>query len=81
MQNSNFWLQLVKFAKKIFSMFSSGQLIFGGIFLIVFIIIMIFSYRKDIAIHKIYYKGNYKVLLAFIVFIALLFVIKVFLKR
>ncbi len=62
-------------------MFSRGQLIFGGIFLLVFIIIMIFSYRKDITIHKIYYKGNYKVLLAFIVFILMLFVIKVFLKR
>ena len=62
-------------------MFSKGQLIFGVTFFLVFIVIMFFSYRKDIAIHKIYYKGNYKVLLAFIVFILMLFVIKVFLKR
>ena len=54
-------------------MFSSGQLIFGVVFFIVFVVVIIFSYRKDIAIHKIYYKGNYKVLIAFIVFILILF--------
>ncbi|TDW48852.1 hypothetical protein EV144_103371 [Flavobacterium sp. 270] len=62
-------------------MFSQGQLIFAVCFLIAFIIIMIFAYRKDLALHKIFYKGNYKVLLAFLLFIALLFVIKFFFKR
>lgn len=62
-------------------MFSKGQFIFGGIFLFVFIIIMVFSYRKDIGIHKIYYRGNYKVLLAFLLFIIILFIIKFTLKR
>jgi cytochrome bd-type quinol oxidase subunit 1 len=62
-------------------MFSQGQLIFGGFFLVAFIIAMIFSYRKDIKIHKEFYKGNYKILLGFLLFIGILFVIKVFFKR
>ena len=41
-------------------MFSQGQLIFGLCFFIAFVIVMIFAYRKDLALHKIFYKGNYK---------------------
>lgn len=62
-------------------MFSTGQWIFAGLFLITFIVIMMFSYRKDILIHQKFYKGTYKVLLAFLLFIAMLFVIKVAMKR
>ncbi|MCM0668040.1 hypothetical protein OD917_01110 [Flavobacterium sp. SH_e] len=62
-------------------MFSQGQIQFGICFFIVFVIIMIFAYRKDLKLHKVFYKGNYKVLLAFLLFIVLLFVIKIFLKR
>lgn len=62
-------------------MFSQGQIQFGICFFIVFVIIMIFAYRRDLKLHKVFYKGNYKVLLAFLLFIVLLFVIKIFLKR
>ncbi|MET3030723.1 hypothetical protein SAMN05444146_2701 [Flavobacterium johnsoniae] len=62
-------------------MFSQGQLIFGVCFFIAFVIVMIFAYRRDLKLHKVFYKGNYKVLLVFLLFIALLFVIKIFLKR
>ncbi|KAF2078919.1 hypothetical protein D3C87_989190 [compost metagenome] len=62
-------------------MFSQGQILFGVCFFIAFVIIMIFAYRKDLKLHKVFYKGNYKVLLAFLLFIVLLFVIKIFLKR
>ncbi|KAB1157649.1 hypothetical protein F6464_00780 [Flavobacterium luteum] len=62
-------------------MFSTGQWIFAALFLITFVIIMIFSYRKDINIHQTFYKGSYKVLIAFILFIVLLFIIKVTMKR
>ena len=62
-------------------MFSTGQWIFAALFLITFVIIMVYSYRKDIIIHRKFYKGSYKVLIGFFIFIALLFVIKVFLKR
>ncbi|KLT71454.1 MULTISPECIES: hypothetical protein [Flavobacterium] len=62
-------------------MFSQGQLIFAVCFFIAFVIVMIFAYRKDLALHKIFYKGNYKVLLTFLLFIVILFVIKFFFKR
>ncbi|WP_264553982.1 hypothetical protein [Flavobacterium sp. N2038] len=62
-------------------MFSQGQLIFAVCFFIAFVIVMIFAYRKDLALHKIFYKGNYKVLIGFLLFIVILFVIKIFLKR
>lgn len=62
-------------------MFSQGQLIFAVCFFIAFVIVMIFAYRKDLALHKIFDKGNYKVLLTFLLFIVILFVIKFFFKR
>lgn len=62
-------------------MFSTGQLLFAGCFFIAFVIAMIYAYRKDLALHKIYYKGNYKILLGFFLFIVILFIIKVFFKR
>ena len=42
---------------------------------------MIFVYRKDLKLHKIYYKGSYKILIVFIAFIAILFIVKAFLKK
>lgn len=62
-------------------MFSSGQITFGIIFAICFIIAMIFMYRKDLATHKIYYKGTKWILLAFFAFVVILFIIKAFLKH
>ncbi|AWG23481.1 hypothetical protein FFWV33_19060 [Flavobacterium faecale] len=62
-------------------MFSSGQLVFAVCFFVAFVIAAIYSYRKDLALHKVYYKGNYKVLLGFILFISLLFIIKIYFKR
>lgn len=61
-------------------MFSTGQLIFAAIFVLVFIIVMIYSYRKDLQLHRKYYKGTVYILIGFILFIALLFVIKVYLN-
>ena len=39
-------------------MFTNGQLIFAGFSVIAFIILMIWSYRKDIVNHKKYYKNT-----------------------
>jgi len=61
-------------------MFSTGQLVFAGLFLVTFIIIISFSYKKDRRLHKKQYKGSIWVLVAFIAFIALLFVLKGFLN-
>lgn len=62
-------------------MFSQGQLLFALCFVIAFVIIMIFSYRKDIKTHKIFYKGNYKILIGFFIFIGILFFIKVYFRH
>lgn len=62
-------------------MLSQGQLIFAGIFATVFVTIIILSYFKDRKIHAKFYKNSYIILLCFILFIAILFVIKTFLKH
>lgn len=61
-------------------MFSQGQIIFAISFIIVFVVIMIIMYRRDLKMHKIYYKGSLWVLLTFLLFMVLLFVIKITLK-
>ena len=62
-------------------MFTQGQWLFAGIFLVAFIGCSIYVYRKDAGLHQLFYKGSYKVLIGFLLFIALLFVIKVTMKR
>ncbi|MDO1499938.1 hypothetical protein Q2T40_07325 [Winogradskyella maritima] len=57
-------------------MFTTGQLVFGLLFFIVFAIIIGVQYRKDLKLHKRYYKGTIWVLLAFIGFIGLIAVVK-----
>jgi len=51
-------------------MFSSGQKLFALFFIIVFAAILIWSYRKDIYLHKIYYKKVWVVALGIVVVIA-----------
>ena len=62
-------------------MFSQGQLVFAGLFFVAFVIAAIYSYRKDIKIHNEFYMGNYKIVIGFVVFIGILFLIKIFFKR
>ncbi|WP_178983839.1 hypothetical protein [Winogradskyella helgolandensis] len=57
-------------------MFSTGQLIFGILFFIAFAIVIAFQYRKDLQLHKKYYKGTVWVLIAFIGFIGMIAAIK-----
>jgi len=52
-------------------MFSRGQLIFGAIFAIVFIGIMIWSYIKDTKLHKYYYKNVWIVAIGIVIAIAI----------
>ena len=59
-------------------MFTKGQLIFAAFFMIVFTVIMVYAYRKDIKLHRRYYKGSLRVLLVFILFIITIVVIKKF---
>lgn len=62
-------------------MFSQGQLVFAGIFFVAFVVAAVYVYRKDAAIHKREYKGSYRVLIGFLIFIAFLFFIKGILKE
>lgn len=61
-------------------MFSTGQIIFGVLFFVVFAAVIFFSYRKDLKLHRKYYKGSLYILGGFIAFILLLFVMKHFLQ-
>ena len=57
-------------------MFSKGQIIFGVLFFIVFSIVIAYTYRKDLKLHKKFYAGSVWVLIAFISFILLIAAIK-----
>lgn len=57
-------------------MFTTGQLIFAVLFFIAFVVVIIFSYRKDLKLHQKYYKGVLYILVGFLLFIALLFFLK-----
>lgn len=62
-------------------MFSQGQLIFAASFFVTFVVLMIFSYRKDIKLHKTHYRGSLWILVGFLLFIGILFSIKFLLKN
>ncbi len=59
-------------------MFSAGQIVFGLFFLVSFIIIIFFSYKKDSKTINLFYRDSYKILFAFILFFILLYCIKYF---
>jgi len=50
-------------------MFSSGQKLFALFFIMAFAAVLVWSYRKDIKLHKIYYKKVWVVALGIIVVI------------
>ncbi len=57
-------------------MFTKGQLIFAIIFVIIFTIVIIDSYKKDVRFLKNTYKGVRWVLIGFIVFFSILVILK-----
>ncbi|EGV42942.1 hypothetical protein BZARG_2392 [Bizionia argentinensis JUB59] len=57
-------------------MFSTKQIVFGILFAIVFIGVLVYTYRKDLALHKVHYKGTAWVLVAFICFVMFIVSIK-----
>jgi hypothetical protein len=57
-------------------MFTKGQWIFGILFFIVFAAIIAYTYRRDLKLHKRYYKGSIWVLFVFIAFILFIVAIK-----
>jgi len=57
-------------------MFSKGQFLFALFFVIAFVALIIFAYRKDSKNHKVHYQGSIKIFIAFILTIGILFLIK-----
>ena len=57
-------------------MFSKGQWIFGILFAIAFIAVLTYTYRKDLKLHRKYYKGSVWILIAFVAFILMIVAIK-----
>jgi len=62
-------------------MFSTGQWYFVIFFVIAFVILMVFSYRKDKTLHKKHYKGSIWILIGFIAFVIFLFFLKGWLQN
>lgn len=62
-------------------MFSTGQMVFAILFIVAFSIIMVLSYRKDKRLHQKNYKGVKWVAISFVVFVIVLFLLKVLLKN
>ena len=62
-------------------MFSFGQLIFGICFFIVFVMIVIFSYKADKKQQPQYFKGSYKILIGFLIAFCLLLLVKFITKQ
>lgn len=57
-------------------MFTKGQWVFAILFAMAFIIVLIYSYKSDLSLHKKYYKGSVWVLIAFVAFILMVVAIK-----
>lgn len=62
-------------------MFTTGQWIFAGIFVVVFAFFITRAYRRDTGLHKRNYSGVQWVALVFALFVILLFVIKYLLRN
>mgnify|MGYP003334465185 FL=1 len=57
-------------------MFSNSQLLFGVIFFVSFIIIVSYSYKKDLKKLNGSYKGIKWVIIGFVIFVSVLLVLK-----
>lgn len=56
-------------------MFTTGRLIFALSFVLVFVIGLVWSYRKDKAVNRIHFRQSYKVLIGILLFVSVLFLI------
>lgn len=56
-------------------MFSTGQYIFAGFFIVAFTVAMVWSYRKDLKLHKIHYKNTAIKVIGFGVLVTVAFIL------
>lgn len=54
-------------------MFTTGRIIFTLFFVIAFVVLMIYAYRKDLKINQLHFKGSLFILLGIILIISILF--------
>ena len=60
------------------AVFSSGQKIFALIFFILFILAMIWAYRSDARVNKLYYKNVWLILVSMIIILsAIILLVKI----
>ena len=62
-------------------MFTTGQWIFAGLFVLVFAYILFRSYKRDRKLHEKNYKGVAWVGAVFVIFIIILFFLKYLLRN
>ncbi len=62
-------------------MFSFGQLIFGICFFVVFVMIVILSYKADKKQQPQYFMGSYKILIGFLIAFSFLLLVKFITKQ
>ena len=55
---------------------TSGHWIFAGLFALVFVGVLVWSYRRDSSSHKPHYSGTIQIVLALMVALFLLFIFK-----
>jgi len=55
---------------------TTGHWIFAGIFMFLFIGFLVWSYRKDGAMHRVYYQKSSLILVALVVLLFVIFVFK-----
>lgn len=60
---------------------TTGHWIFAGIFMIIFVGYLIWSYRKDLNLHKVQYGGSGYFLGGLLLILFLLYVVKQFVLR
>tara|TARA_A100001011_G_scaffold400632_1_gene516988 strand:+ start:5108 stop:5296 length:189 start_codon:yes stop_codon:yes gene_type:complete len=62
-------------------MFTYGQMIFGILFFLAFLGVIILQYRLDKKTQANYFKGSYKVLLGFLIAFTILLTIKILTQK
>ncbi|MDR9374381.1 MAG: hypothetical protein RI842_02265 [Schleiferiaceae bacterium] len=55
---------------------TTGHWIFAGIFLSGFILYLVWSYRKDLRLHRLHYGGSFWVLIGIILVLFLFYIFK-----
>jgi hypothetical protein len=57
--------------------FTTGRLVFVAIFVTVFLLVLIWSYRKEASLNKVHFQKVYRVLLTILlVFLALFLIVR-----